>query len=356
VIDLRSDTVTLPTPAMREAIAQAELGDDVYGEDPTVKRLEQLAAEKVGKEAALLVTSGTMGNLCAMLAHANRGQKVFLGNQSHIFCYEGGGASALGGLIFHTLPNLHDGSLDLNALAQALDIPNDAHQAPAGLVCLETTHNRCGGVAVPLETMAATRELTHKHALPLHLDGARVFNAAVALGVDVREITCHVDSVQFCLSKGLAAPVGSLLAGSADFVRRAHRARKMLGGGMRQAGIIAAAGIVALTEMIPRLAEDHANARRFAEALAVLPGVRLDLATVQTDIVIFELDRPDLSAQQFVGALRERGLLLGNIGRGRVRAVTHYGIDDGDVEQALDIIADVLANPVSAAPTVASPY
>jgi threonine aldolase len=356
VIDLRSDTVTLPSPAMREAIAGAELGDDVYGEDRTVNRLEQLAAELVGKEAALLVTSGTMGNLCALLAHAQRGQKVIAGSECHIFHYEGGGASALGGLIYHVVPNLADGSLDMRALELALAVPDDSHHAPAGLVCLENTHNRCGGVVVPLAKMAATHALAQSRGLPVHLDGARVFNAAVALGVDVREITQHVESVQFCLSKGLAAPVGSMLAGRADFIRRARRARKMLGGGMRQAGIIAAAGIVALTEMVPRLAEDHANARRLARGLVGLPGVRLDLDTVQTDIVIFELDRPDGSAEQLVAALRQRGVLLGNMGRGRVRAVTHYGISEADVDRALDAIAAVLAAPVEATPAVASPY
>lgn len=341
MIDLRSDTVTLPSPEMRQAIFTAELGDDVYGDDPTINRLERLAADKVGKAAAMLVPSGTMGNLSALLSHATRGQKIIVGEQNHIFVYEAGGASALGGLVFHTVPNQPDGSLEPQALAAALQVPDDPHYAPAGLICLENTHNRCGGVVVPLSVMASTRALAQQYGLPVHLDGARVFNAAVALGVDVREITQHVDSVQFCLSKGLAAPVGSLLAGSEELIYHARRARKMLGGGMRQAGIIAAAGIVALNEMVDRLAEDHANARRLAAGLAMLPGLSLDLASVQTNIVFFSPDPKRFSAEQLIAALREHGILVGG-GYGRVRAVTHYGISSADIDQALETFARVL--------------
>lgn len=339
-IDLRSDTVTLPSPAMRTAMARAELGDDVYGEDPTVNRLEALAAEKVGKPAALFVPSGTMGNLCALLAHCGRGDEVIVGDKTHIYNYEAGGASALGGIAYHVLPNQPDGTIALEQLHVATR-PDDPHAASTRLICLENTHNSCGGVALPPAYMAAVNDLARAQGLATHLDGARLFNAAVALGVDVRELTRHVDSVQFCLSKGLAAPVGSMLCGDEAFIRRARRARKILGGGMRQAGVIAAAGIVALETMIERLAEDHANARMLAEGLAGFARIAIDLERVQTDIVIFEL-RDGSSTAGFLAALRERGVLMGGMGAGRIRAVTHYGIDAGDIEETLDAVAKVL--------------
>jgi threonine aldolase len=342
-IDLRSDTVTLPSPAMREAMARAELGDDVYGEDPTVNRLEALAAEMVGKEAAVLVPSGTMGNLAALLAHGGRGDRVICGDECHIYQYEAGGASALGGLAYHVLPTAPDGTLPLDMVGAALAATDDAHKAPAGVLCLENTHNRCGGTVLAPAYMEAAHALAAAAGVPLHLDGARVFNAAVALGADVRAITRHVDSVQFCLSKGLAAPVGSLVAGPRPFVARVRRARKQLGGGMRQAGVIAAAGIVALTEMVERLDEDHANARLLAEGLAALPGVSLDLARVQTDIVRFELAPDGPAPAAFLAALRERGVLMGAMGGRTVRAVTHYGISAEDVQTAVAAARDALA-------------
>ncbi len=340
-IDLRSDTVTLPTSAMRSAMARAELGDDVYGEDPTVNRLEALAAERVGKQAAMLTPSGTMGNLCALMAHCGRGDEAIVGDGSHIYNYEGGGASALGGIVYHILPNQPDGTLALDHLRAAVRWLDDPHSAQTRLICLENTHNHCGGTVLPPAYMADVARLARERGLAIHLDGARLFNAAVALGIDAREITRHVDSVQFCLSKGLSAPVGSLLCGDADFIKRARRARKMLGGGMRQAGVIAAAGIVALETMIDRLAEDHANARMLAEGLAGLPQIAIDLERVQTDIVIFEL-RNGMDADTFVHRLRARGVLVGDMGGERIRAVTHYGIDAGDIEQALDVISSVL--------------
>jgi threonine aldolase len=356
MIDLRSDTVTLPSPAMHAAIAHAPLGDDVYGEDPTVNELERRAAERVGKEAALLVPSGTMGNLCALLAHAQRGQKVVVGDECHIFNYEAGGGSALGGLVYHTVPNLPDGRLDAHKLAAALHAPDDAHYAPLGLICLENTHNRCGGAVLPPSYLAEVQAQARAAGVPLHLDGARVFNAAVALGVAVSTLTQHVDTLSFCLSKGLAAPVGSILAGDAAFIARARRARKMLGGGMRQAGIVAAAGLVALDAMVERLADDHANAQRLARALAALPGIRLDPTRVQTNIVIFALE-PGHDAQQLVVALRERGLLLGGMGPGRIRAVTHYGIGTADIDRAVELVADALATgSTQTREAVASPY
>lgn len=343
MIDLRSDTVTLPSPAMREAMYHAEVGDDVYGEDPTINRLEALAAQQVGKEAAVLVPSGTMGNLSSLLSHCSRGQRVILGDMSHIFLYEAGGASALGGLVYHTVPNQPDGTLDAVAVHEALAYDGyNPHFAPPALICLENTHNHCGGVVISLEYMAHMRALAQERGLPIHLDGARVFNAAIALGVDVREITRHVDSVQFCLSKGLSAPVGSMVAGSGPFIERVRRMRKMLGGGMRQAGIIAAAGIVALTEMVARLQEDHRNAAMLAEGLATIPGIQIDLTAVQTDIVIFSLTTSDLSPSDFVARLREQGVVMGPMGAGRIRAVTHYGIRAQDVQDTLAAVRRVL--------------
>jgi threonine aldolase len=341
-IDLRSDTVTLPSPAMRAAINEAPLGDDVYGEDPTVNRLEELAAEIVGKEAALLVSSGTMGNLAALLSHCRRGESVLLGDESHIYVYEAGGASVLGGLPYRPLPTLRDGTLEGAALEAALATEEgNPHFALPGVVCLENTHNRCGGVVLRPEYMAHVHALAAARGLPVHLDGARVFNAAVSLGVDVRELTRHVDSVQFCLSKGLAAPVGSVLAGPRPFIERARRVRKMLGGGMRQAGIIAAAGIVALTEMVGRLADDHANARMLAEGLAALPGVQLDLARVQSNIVIFAMPSAE-AARGLIAGMAERGVLLSSMGGPLVRAVTHYGITADDIQHALTAAGEVV--------------
>jgi threonine aldolase len=342
VIDLRSDTVTLPSQAMREAMARAELGDDVYGEDPTVNRLEAMAAELVGKEAAVLVTSGTMGNLASLLAHGQRGQRVVCGDECHIYYYEAGGASALGGMIYHTLPTDAGGALSLDAVREALAPTSDAHQAPAGVLCLENTHNRRGGTVLPPDYMAAAHAVAQEAGVPLHLDGARVFNAAVALGVDVRALTRHVDSVQFCLSKGLAAPVGSLVAGPRPFVERVRRARKMLGGGMRQAGVIAAAGIVALSEMIERLDEDHTNARRLAAGLAAIPGLHIDLARVQSDIVRFELTCDGLTAASFLQAMREHGVLMGGMGGRTLRAVTHYGIGAAEIERVIAAAYEIL--------------
>jgi threonine aldolase len=342
-IDLRSDTVTLPTPEMRRAIAEAPLGDDVYGEDPTINRLEALAAERVGKAAAMLVTSGTMGNLCAILAHCGRGQEALVGDQSHIYHYEGGGASVLGGVAFHIVATDATGELPLEALADAMRDPEDSHEAITQLICLENTHNRCGGVALATKYMQSVHQFAQERGLLVHLDGARLFNAAVALGVEAREIAQHVDTVQFCLSKGLAAPVGSILAGDAAFIGRARRVRKMVGGGMRQAGIIAAAGIVALEQMVGRLAEDHANARLLAEGLASFPQIKIDLGAVQSDIVIFRLHEGYGTPEAFARAAAERGLLIGGIGRSYIRAVTHYGIDTGDIEETLDIVRATLA-------------
>ncbi len=342
LIDLRSDTVTLPTPAMREAMARAEVGDDVYGEDPTVNRLEELAADLVGKEAAIFVPSGTMGNLTALLAHGRRGARVICGDECHIYHYEAGGASALGGLVYHPLPTAPDGTLPLERVRAALAAPHDEHEAPPGVLCLETTHNRCGGTVLPLTYLEEAHAIAREAGVPLHLDGARIFNAAVALGVEARAIARHADTLLFCLSKGLAAPVGSIVAGPRPLIARVRRMRKLVGGGMRQAGVIAAAGIVALTEMTARLADDHATARTLAEGLAALPGLQVDLSRVQTNIVRFELAASHLAPMDFLAALRQCGVLIGQLEGNVLRAVTHYGISPGDVRQAVAAIRDVL--------------
>lgn len=338
MIDLRSDTVTKPTPAMREAMARAEVGDDVFGDDPTVNRLQAVAAEMMGKEAAIFVPSGTMGNLAALLAHCERGQEALIGDESHIYHYEAGGASALGGVVYHILPTTAAGELPLDAVAGAVRPAYDAHAAQAGVVCLENTHNRCGGVVVSLEYMAALKAWADEQHLPVHLDGARVFNAATALGVPVRAIAEHVTSIQFCLSKALGAPVGSMVAGSAEFIRKVHRIRKMVGGGMRQVGVLAAAGLIALTDMPKHLPADHANARMLAEGLAALPQIALDLASVQTNIIVFGLRDTALVPETLVAHAREHGVLLVPF-KGRVRAVTHHDVSAADCQTALQVIA-----------------
>jgi threonine aldolase len=333
-IDLRSDTVTLPSPRMREAMAHAEVGDDVFGEDPTVAALEAHVAERAGKDAAVFVPSGTMGNLSSLLAHGQRGTEVILGDESHIYHYEAGGASALGGLVFHPLATRPDGVIPVEAIEAALRPPAD-WLAPPGVICLENTHNRCSGAIVAPEYVEAVATLARTRGLPVHLDGARLFNAAVARGLPISAWTRHVTSVMISLSKGLAAPVGSVVAGPREFVARARRARKMLGGGMRQAGVLAAAGLVALTEMVDRLAEDHANARLLAEGLSKLPGIVLDLALVQTNIVIFGV-QPGTDATAFVHALKREDVLIIDMGRGRLRAVTHDGISTDDCRRTLE--------------------
>ena len=341
MIDLRSDTVTLPTPTMREAMCRAEVGDDVFGEDPTVNRLEEMAAERMGKKAALFVVSGTMANLVCLLTHCGRGDEFILGHIAHTFLYEAGGSAALGGLHPHTISNQPDGTLDLGDVEAAIRGDN-IHFPHTRLICLENTHNRCGGAALSVEYTHSLCELAHSRHIAVHLDGARIFNAAIALGVDVEELTRNVDSVAFCLSKGLSCPVGSLVCGSADFVAEARRNRKMVGGGMRQAGIIAAAGVVALEEMIDRLAEDHANARRLAEGLAEIAGLSIDLERVQTNIVYFDLLDGGLEPDQFLARLGQGGVKVSSTGPRRFRAVAHYGIEAEDIEKALAVVRRVV--------------
>jgi threonine aldolase len=341
IIDLRSDTVTHPTPAMREAMYRAEVGDDVMGEDPTVNRLQEIAAERMGKEAALFVTSGTMGNLIGILAQCGRGDEVIMGDKAHTYLFEAGGPSVLGGVHVWTVRNREDGTLDLRDVETAVRSDN-IHFPRSCLLVLENTHNRCGGAVLSRAQMDEIVGVARKHNLNAHLDGARIFNAAVVLGVEARTLAEPFDTVSFCLSKGLSAPVGSLVCGSKAFVERAHRMRKMAGGAMRQVGVIAAAGIVALTEMVDRLSDDHDNARLLAEGLASIPGLAVDVETVQTNMVMFYPTDPRWTTETLNAALTNAGVLASYLGRTKIRAVTHYGIERGDVEEALGVVAQVV--------------
>lgn len=340
-IDLRSDTVTLPTPAMREAMYRAELGDDVFGEDPTVQRLEEMAAEKVGKEAALFVPSGTMGNLVSVLTHCGRGQGAIMGDRSHTFTSEVGGAAALGGVYILSIPNQADGTLRLEDIERAIP-SEDIHHARARLLCIENTHNFCGGTVLTPQYISAVTELAHRYGLSVHLDGARIFNAAAALKTDVRNLTADVDSLMFCISKGLCAPVGSLICSTREYVTAARQTRKMVGGGLRQVGVIAAAGIVALEQMVGRLTDDHDNARLLANGLSEIPGLQLDPTRVQTNIVFFECHDPRWSAERLADALAKEGVLVLALGPKVLRAVTHYGIERTDIEVSLRIVRQVM--------------
>lgn len=348
MIDLRSDTVTLPSPAMREAMYRAEVGDDVYKEDPTINRLQELAAQMTGKEAALFVPSGTMGNAISILAQAGRAEAVIVGNQSHIYRYEVGGPSTLGGSPMYVIPTEPNGMLDLYQVEVGISDGSDEHSAPTALLCIENTHNRCGGAVLNLEQLDSLANLAHAHNVKVHMDGARIFNAATALGVPVSTLAGKVDSMMFCLSKGLSAPVGSMVVGSKEFIWKAHRMRKLLGGGMRQAGILAAAGIVALEQMVERLAEDHENGKKLAYGLADFPQIEIDADRVVTNIVNFSvLDNQqkrlsDAQTQRFLEQMREHGVLMGTMGEGTIRAVTHYGIDADDITTALNGIRKAL--------------
>jgi threonine aldolase len=341
IVELRSDTKTKPSPAMREAMFSADVGDDVSREDPTVNRLEQMAAEIMGKEAALYVASGTMGNLTSLLTHCRRGQEVIVGDTTHIFSAEVGGAAALGGLAYHPVRNQPDGTMAPADLEAAIR-PEDLHYAEAGIICLENTHNRMGGAVLGLEYMDAVRAIADRHGLPVHLDGARVFNAAEYLGVPARDIAARFDTVQFCLSKGLGAPVGSLVVGAEPFIGRARKTRKMLGGGMRQAGVIAAAGIVALEHMVFRLGEDHANARVLADGIASIPGLAIDLGRVQTNIVNFSLVREGLSTLWLEQRMVEEGVLFHALDTVELRMVTNCDVSREDVEYAVERLAAVM--------------
>jgi len=338
-IDLRSDTVTQPTARMRKAMAEAVVGDDVYGEDPTVKRLEELAAAMTGKPAALLVASGTMANLVCQMVHCGRGDEMILGDQSHIFYYEQGGSAAVGGIHPRTVPNRPDGTIDVQDIAAAVRA-DDVHFPRSRLLVLENTHNRCSGSPLDAAYMDQAAVVAARCKLKLHVDGARLFNAAVALGCPAADLVARADSVSFCLSKGLSAPVGSLVCGGREFVAEARRMRKVLGGGMRQAGVLAAAGIVALTEMVNRLAEDHANARRLAAGLAQIEALAVDPASVRTNIVFFDIADRRFSGTQLAASLAQEGLGVLALGPQRLRAVTHRGIEADDIDRALEIIEE----------------
>ncbi len=344
IVDLRSDTVTQPTPEMRAAMAAAVVGDDVMEEDPTINRLQAMAAERMGKEAGLLVPSGTMGNLAAVLAHCGRGDEVILGNLAHTFLFEAGGIAALGGVHSHTLPNQPDGTLDLGQIGDAIR-SEDVHFPVTRLILLENTHNRCGGVVLGLDYMAKVGALAREHGLKIHLDGARLFNAAAALGVPAAELTKEVDSVTFCLSKGLCAPVGSVLCGSKEFIHQARRMRKQLGGGMRQAGVLAAAGIVALEKMTGRLVEDHARAKKLAQGLGDLAGLVVETPVPATNMVFVRLaESVPFNAKETVRRLAEHGVKVGATGERRFRMVTHYWVDDAGVEQTVAAFGSVLGD------------
>lgn len=341
-IDLRSDTITKPTAEMWEAISHAEVGDDVYGEDPSVNQLEKMSAELLGKEAGLFVPSGTMGNLAAILTHCERGSEIILGDHAHTFLYEVGGIAALGGIHSHTIPNQPDGTFLLEDVEAAVRGDN-IHFPPTRLITLENTHNRCGGAPLSVDYTRRIGELAVRFGLRIHLDGARIFNAAAALGVEPAALAAPVDSVMFCLSKGLGAPVGSVICGSTGFIERARKTRKMLGGGMRQAGVIAAAGVYALEYIRPRLIEDHKRAQDLAAGLKDLPGIQINPEVPATNMVYLDLNQ-NLSGNEadLLAELKKHGVLIGLAGPGRFRLVTHLWIGDQQVQQVIQAFKDAL--------------
>ena len=335
-IDLRSDTVTLPTESMLKAMRSAEMGDDVYGEDPTVNRLQDMAAERMGKEAGLFVPSGTMGNLIAILVHCGRGDEAIMGNKAHTFLYEAGGVSALGGIVMYTLPNNVDGTLNLEDIRSAIRA-EDVHFPKSRLIVLENTQNRCGGAPISAEYTQSVSDIARENDLFLHIDGARIFNAAAELGVTAEALVKPADTVTFCLSKGLCAPVGSVLCGSKEFIKESLRIRKQLGGGMRQAGVLAAAGIVALEEMTERLVEDHKRAKTLAEGLLKIPGLKLYLnPPTMTNMVFVEVSKDaGLETDKIIEHLKKSGIIISASGDLKFRLVTHYWVDDTAVEKTI---------------------
>jgi len=340
IIDLRSDTVTLPTEEMLEAIKSAELGDDVFEEDPTVNRLQEMAAKKMWKEAALLVPSGTMANLVSVMSNTRRGDSAILEAESHIYWHEVGGISSIAGIL--PLPVKGDMGVMKPEDVEVAIILSDIHSAETTLVCIENTHNRAGGTIVTPKNIQALSKVVRDYGLSLYMDGARIFNAAVALKTDVRDFTRHVDNLMFCLSKGLSCPIGSIIVGTEEFIEKARKIRKMLGGGMRQAGVIAAPGIIALEKMISRLEEDHKNARVLAEGLAMIDGIKINLRSVQTNIVLFDISGLSIDAEKFIEILRKHNVLALEFGRTKIRMVTHRGIEREDVEAVLTVIEDVV--------------
>ena len=341
-IDLRSDTITLPTKEMLDAIDRADLGDDVFQEDPTINQLEKLAAKRFNKQAALFVPSGTMANLVAVLSHCQRGDEVILGDQAHTFLYEAGGISSFGGVHSRQLVNQADGTIAIDDIKHAIR-KEDVHFPTTRLICLENTHNRCFGMPLSSDYVNSVAEVAKNDSILVHVDGARIFNAAVSLDISVAELTHEIDSVSFCLSKGLSAPAGSLLCGSEDFIYRARRNRKALGGGMRQAGILAAAGIIALENMTERIADDHQNARALAEGISDIKGISLDLDKIQTNIVYFSLDHPKIESSLFLDKMCEKNIHFFELGPSWYRLVTHNGISKDDVSNVVEEFHQLLS-------------
>lgn len=337
-IDLRSDTVTIPTDEMREAMAKAEVGDDVYGDDPTINKLEKLAAEKVGKEAALFVPSGTFGNQLALFTHARRGQEVIIGKNNHIVVHEVGASAVIAGVQLRTLETVN-GAMEPRDVEKAIRA-DDIHEPETGLICVENAHG-CGAV-VPLETMKEIKRIAEKHSLPVHMDGARLFNAAIALGVDAKELAACCDSVMFCLSKGLAAPAGSMLAGNSEFIRKARKNRKLMGGGMRQVGILAAAGIIALEKMTLRLEQDHNNARYLAEELSKIDGVRVNTDSLDIDMVFFEIDGNLITSSELVEKLYAKNIKINGEEGGEYRFVCHIGVSREDIDYTISCLKELI--------------
>ena len=340
IIDLRSDTLTNPTKAMRKAMSEAEVGDDVFSEDPTVNQLEKIAAERMGKEAAIFVPSGTMGNLISILSHCERGDEVILGDQSHIFLNEVGGLSALGGIHPHIIKNEPDGTLDLKTIEQKIRT-SDIHYPPTRLITLENTHNYCMGSPISPEYMRQVGNLSQKYNLKIHIDGARIFNAAIALKLDVKDLLCEADSVMFCLSKGLSAPVGSIVCGSKNFIHKTRKWRKMVGGGMRQSGHLAAAGIIALNDLTERLKEDHFNAQKLAQGLARLKRIVLKPELIKTNIIFFSLEHSNIKPETFLENLEAQGIKILMIHEGVFRIVLHREISETQVELVIKAMKEI---------------
>lgn len=337
-IDLRSDTVTMPTDEMRQAIANAEVGDDVYGDDPTVNKLEKIAAEKVGKEAAIFVPSGTFGNQLAIITHTRRGQEIIVGKNNHIVLHEVGASAVIAGVQLRTLETIN-GTMAPQDVLNAIRV-DDIHEPETGLICVEEAHG-CGAV-VPLNVLKEIKEIGKKHNIPVHMDGARIFNAATALNVDAKDIAACCDSVMFCLSKGLSAPAGSMLAGSKEFIQRARKYRKLMGGGMRQIGILAAAGIIALEKMTDRLKEDHENAKYLAEELSKLPGVKVNKDRLSIDMVFFEMGEDVIKESVLIDKLYEKNIKINGIEAGEYRFVTHIGISKQDIDFVINTMKELI--------------
>ena len=341
MIDLRSDTVTVPDKDMRKAMYDSEVGDDVYGEDPTVNKLQEIASEITGKEDSLLVSSGTMGNLVSLLTLTNRGEEIILGNKCHVYAWEGSGVSIYGGISMKIINNNNDGSFDLNELSASIN-PLDDHKPKTSTISIENTHNQCGGAPLTLDFIEKVNSIARKNNLKIHMDGARLFNASVAQRKSIKDIVENIDSVTFCLSKGLSCPIGSIISGSKPFIAEARRWRKSIGGGMRQAGVIAAAGIYALNNMVDRLEEDHVNAKKLAIGHSKIPEIIIDTEYGKTNILRFELANK-INLNEFESELKKEGIIF-NSSYGSIRMVTHYGITSKDIDKVIEIITKVVKN------------